>query len=130
MTRVGLAAISLLLLLISQTGCAPVIIGGAAAGAGTYAYFQGNLKSKELASLERTWFAVVRTVEEIDAEVVSREKDSISAKLVVKDIFDKKVRIYLRYERKDMTDLTIRHGILGDEQESKLLLRKIQAKLY
>lgn len=128
MNQIGIAIV--LFLLIFKIGCAPVIIGGAAAGAGTYVYYQGNLKTKELASLEETWFAVVSAVEEIDADVVSREKDSVSAKLVVKDIFDKKIRIYLKYVKKDLTDLTIRHGILGDERESKRFLKRVHNKLY
>lgn len=128
MKQVGIA--SLFLVIFFQISCAPAIIGGAAAGAGTYVYYQGNLKTKELASLDETWFAVVHSVEEIDAEIVSREKDSVSAKLVIRDIFDKKIRINLKYVKKDLTDLTIRHGILGDERESKRFLKIVHDKLY
>lgn len=128
MNQIGIVLI--LFSLLFQAGCAPAVIGGAAAGAGTYVYYQGNLKTRELASLNETWFAVVRTMEEIDAEIISREKDEVSANLVAKNVFGKKIRINLRYEKLELTDLTIRHGFFGDERESKEILNKIQEKLY
>lgn len=128
MNQIGAALI--LISVLFQSGCYPAVVGGAAAGAGTYIYYQGNLKTRELASLNETWFAVIRTMEETDARIISREKDEVSAKLVARNIFDKKIRIELRYEKLKLTDLTIRHGFFGNERESKEILEKIQDKLY
>lgn len=111
-------------------GCWAAVIGGAGAGAGTVAYIKGELKSHEGASLERTWEASISAVDELGYILVEKEKDAASGKLVVKTSENKKVRINLKYKSSEHTELGIRVGVFGDEKISKLILKKIQERLY
>jgi len=118
-----------LFLLVFSSGCAVVaggVIGGSAA-----AYLKGVLKTKEPASFDKVWFAVVEVVEQQELEVSKKEskagKALIEAKLQDQD---KIVHITVKYHKPEITDLSIRVGIWGNEDESRRILKLIHEKLY
>lgn len=118
-----------LFLLVSASGCAVVaggVIGGSAA-----AYLKGVLKTKEPTSFDRVWFAVVEVVEQQELEVTKKEsnvgKALIEAKLREQDKF---VYITVKYHKPEITNLAIRVGIWGNEDESRRILKLIHEKLY
>lgn len=118
-----------LFLLVFSSGCAVVaggVIGGSAA-----AYLKGVLKTKEPASFDKVWFAVVETVEQQELEVTKKEsnvgKALIEAKLRDQD---KMVYITVKYHKPEITNLIIRVGVWGDEDESRRMLKLIHEKLY
>ncbi len=119
----------LLFLLVFSSGCAVVaggVIGGSAA-----AYFKGVLKTKEPASFDKVWFAVVEVVEQQELEVTKKEskvgKALVEAKLRDQD---KLIYITVKYDKPEITDLHIRVGIWGDEDESRRILKLIHEKIY
>ncbi|NIP29870.1 MAG: DUF3568 family protein [Candidatus Dadabacteria bacterium] len=116
-------------LLIFLGGCFAAAVGGAV-GAGSVVYYQGQLKTKEIASLEQTWFAVVTTMDDMGFKIIEKQKDRISAYLKARTTEDKKVRIKLKYENETRTDMSVRVGIFGDEKISRLIVNKIHKKLY
>lgn len=118
-----------LFLLVSSSGCA--IVAGGVIGGTAAAYLKGVLKTKEPASFDRVWFAVVEVVEQQELEVTKKESSAgkalIEAKLREQD---KIVYITVKYHKPEITNLVIRVGIWGDEDESRRILKLIHEKLY
>ena len=118
-----------LFLLIFSSGCA--VVAGGMIGGGAAAYLKGVLKTKEPASFDKVWFAVVEAVEQQELEVTKKEsnvgKALIEAKLRDQD---KMVYITVKYHKPEITNLIIRVGVWGDEDESRRILKLIHEKLY
>lgn len=118
------------LLGLLQTGCiVPLVLGGAAVGAGTYAYVSGQLKATESASLDRLWPATQAAVGDLQFSPTSKQKDALGAKLVARSSADKKIQINLKKITDTSTEIRIRVGTWGDETVSRLILDKIRARL-
>lgn len=118
-----------LLAIVFSSSC--VLVMGGVVGGSTAAYLKGVLKSKEPASFDKVWFAVVEVVEQQEFEVTKKEsmvgKALIEAKLRDQD---KMVYVTVKYDKPEITDLIIRVGIWGDEEESRRILKLIHEKLY
>ena len=121
-----------LFLLVSSSGCVlvPVVAGGVIGGSAA-AYLKGVLKTKEPASFDRIWFAVLEVVEQQELEVIKKESNTgkalVEAKLREQD---KPVYITVKYHKPEITNLAIRVGIWGNEDESRRILKLIHEKLY
>lgn len=105
-------------------------IGSDAAAAGTAAYTLGELRSMEQVSLDRTWQAAQKAVEDLEYTVTSREKDALAANLIARGAGDKKIEINLRKVSEEMTEVRIRVGTFGDESLSRLVLKRIKKNLF
>ncbi len=118
-----------LFVLLFSSGCA--LMAGGLIGGSTAAYLKGVLKTKESASFDKVWFAVVEVVEQQDLEIVRKESNEgralIEAKLRDQD---KLVYLIVKYDKPEVTELSIRVGIWGDEEESRRILKLIHEKLY
>ncbi len=123
------AVLLCLLAIVFSSSC--VLVMGGVVGGSTAAYLKGVLKSKEPASFDKVWFAVVEVVEQQEFEVTKKEsmvgKALIEAKLRDQD---KMVYVTVKYDKPEITDLIIRVGIWGDEEESRRILKLIHEKLY
>ena len=123
------AVLLCLLAIVFSSSC--VLVMGGVVGGSTAAYLKGVLKSKEPASFDKVWFAVVEVVEQQEFEVTKKEskvgKALIEAKLRDQD---KMVYITVKYDKPEITDLIVRVGIWGDEEESRRILKLIHEKLY
>lgn len=112
------------------SGCAAVwVAGGAAAGAGTVAYVQGELRSTLEASLDNTWAATKDAMTDLEFNITETEKDAVEAELIARGARDKKIRIILERQTPKLTRIGIRVDTFGDEQLSRLILDKIKARL-
>lgn len=118
------------LLLLCSAGCA-VVVGGMIGG-GVAGYFKGVLKTEENASFDKVWLAVVETMEQEEFEIVGKEsgigKALIEAKIIRKQ--DAVAYVTVAYKKPEITKLSIRVGVFGDEGESRRILEMIQEKLY
>ena len=118
-----------LFVLLFSSGCA--LVAGGLIGGSTAAYLKGVLKTKESASFDKVWFAVVEVVEQQDLEIIRKESNEgralIEAKLRDQD---KLVYLIVKYDKPEVTELSIRVGIWGDEEESRRILKLIHEKLY
>jgi hypothetical protein len=119
------AAITVLALV---TGCAAVIVGGAA-GAGTYAYISGELKVNENASLDRCWSATQGAMKDLEFTVTTSKKDALQGQVVAKTAVDKKIEIQLTKTTDALTEIRIRVGTFGDQAMSQLIIQKIEKRL-
>lgn len=110
------------------TGCAAVLVGGAA-GVGTYAYIKGELKVTEAATLERTWSATQSAMKDLQFRVTTQQKDALQGRLVAKTASDKRIEIDLEKVSDTMTEVRVRVGTFGDEDLSRLIVQKIEKRL-
>lgn len=118
------------IILLSCCGCELLIFGaGGGTGAGTVAYAKGRLKSTEEASLDKTWEAAQKAMDDLEFVATSKQKDALSAKLIARGANDKKVEIDLTKVSENSTEIKIRVGIFGDESASRLILDKLKKHL-
>lgn len=123
------AVLLCLLAIVFSSSC--VLVMGGVVGGSTAAYLKGVLKSKEPASFDKVWFSVVEVVEQQEFKITKKEskvgKALIEAKLRDQDEI---VYITVKYDKPEITDLIVRVGIWGDEEESRRILKLIHEKLY
>ena len=112
------------------SGCVPLIVGGAAVGAGTGTYFfvNGELKTDYNAPIDKVWSACEKTVADMRGTEVVPVKEIAQGKITT-IINDEKVQISVTYKSKNLTTVAIRAGILGDKLSSQLLHDKISEHL-
>ncbi len=118
-----------LFFLVFSSGCA--IVAGGVIGGGAAAYLKGVLKTKETASFDRVWFAVVEVVEQQELDVIKKESSAGKA-LIEARLRDQDKRVYItvKHHKPEITNLTIRVGVWGDEDESRRILKLVHEKLY
>ena len=108
------------------SGCAPLVIGGAAVGAGTGTYYfvNGELKTDYYASFDKVWNACEKTVADMRGIEVVPDKEIAQGKITTL-INDEKVKFDITYKSKNLTTVAIRVGIIGNKLSSQLLHDKI-----
>ena len=113
--------------LVLNNGCASLLVGGAV-GAGTVAYIGGELKSAEEVSLNRAWKAAQNAMDNLGFTITSKEKDAFYGQLIARGASDKKIKIKLKKQADNITEIKIRVGIFGDESMSRQILEKIKTQ--
>lgn len=123
--------LSLLISSFVMAGCAaPLVVGGAAvgAGSGTYLYLQGDLRTDYYYSFDQVWNACEKTIADMKAREVLPTKE-ISEGRISATINEEKVQFLIKYKDKNVTTLGIRVGMIGDEAASKRLHDKVGENL-
>ncbi len=121
-------AICLTAVLALSNGCALLVIGAAAgAGAGTYAYVSGELKSNEGVAYESAYKATLAAMKDLGYAIVGNEKDALTAKITARSTGDKKIQVTLTKQSETVTEILIRVGTFGDESLSRQILEKIKS---
>jgi len=107
-------------------GCAALVAGGAAvgAGAGTYIFVNGELKTDYPYAFDKVWTACEKTVVDMRGTAVDPRKE-ISEGTISTRINDEIVKFTVKYKDKNMTTVGIRVGIVGDQNASKLIHNKV-----
>ena len=108
------------------SGCAPLVVGGAAVtgGAGTYFYTRGELTTNYHYSFDRAWNACEKTVAYMNATDVIPVKE-ISTGTIDAVIDSEKVHFSVKYKGGNLTTVAIRVGILGSRSASQRLHDKV-----
>jgi hypothetical protein len=109
------------------SGCWSLVIGGAAAGAGTagtFYYVNGGLKTDYSAPFDKVWSACEKTVADMHGTEVVPDKE-IAQGTINTLINDEKVKFDITYKSKNLTTVTIRVGLIGNKLSSQLLHDKI-----
>ncbi|MCX7982641.1 MAG: DUF3568 domain-containing protein [Syntrophales bacterium] len=115
------------LLVVSCLGCTAAVVGTAAVGTGigTYIYFEGVLKTDYYYPFEQVWKATERALNSLKAtEVLPTKKIGEGSISCV--INGQKVWIKILYKDKNVTNVGVRVGVLGDERASKMIHGVIQ----
>jgi hypothetical protein len=113
------------------SGCWTLVVGGAAAGAGTagtYFYIQGELKTDYQGSFDAVWTACEKTIAGMHGIEVIPQKE-IAKGTIEAMINGEKVKFDITYKSKNVTTVAIRVGVIGDKQSSQLLHDKIADNL-
>lgn len=128
-SKQGLLITILGMSVLMSSGCAAVLLGGAAAGtAGTVLYVKGELHSTEDVSLDRAWDATQAAIKDMGFIVTTEDKDAVSATLVALTADSKKIKIILNRKTDKLTEISIRVGTFGDESMSRLILERIRKR--
>lgn len=121
-----------LLLCFLFAGCASLALMGvgAVAGIGGYKYYEGELTVVYQAPYEKTWDASIRALEEMGYKIEEKTEKLGSGKIRTSDDNNKIVKMSLSYLNQDETEVTIRVGLLGDENASNVIKDKIGSILF
>ena len=113
------------------SGCAALVVGGAAVGAstaGTFFYVNSELKTDYYASFDKVWSACEKTVADMRGIEVAPAKEIAQGKISTV-INNEKVNFDIKYKSKDFTTVSIRVGLIGNKLSSQLLHDKIAENL-
>jgi len=112
------------------SGCAALVVGGAAVGAGTGTYFWVNneLKTDYMASFDQVWSACEKTVADMRGTEVQPVREIAQGKITTV-INNEKVKFEITYRQKNQTNVAIRVGLMGNKLSSQLLHDKIAEHL-
>lgn len=116
-------------LAVLWAGCAVVVVGGAvaAAGVGTYAYVNGEMKGTEAVSMDQAWSASQAAMKDLELPILNKAKDALEAELTARTAADKRIVIKLKRVTDSATEIRIRVGTWGDEAMSQKILDKIRS---
>ncbi|MHB8769425.1 MAG: DUF3568 family protein [Syntrophales bacterium] len=108
------------------SGCAALVVGGAAAGAGTgtYFYINGEMKTDYYASFDAVWAACEKTVADMRGLDVQRDK-TLANGTIDAAIDNEQVKIIVTYKAKNVTTVSIRIGLFGNKLSSQLIHDRI-----
>lgn len=125
--RIGLGSI-LILNLMTNSGCIPLLV-GAAAGAGGVAYVRGTLEKNVDHSVAQVHKAAGEACKNLKISIQSDDLNQHSAR--IKGTLDdgKKVQIDVTSLTERSSTIQIRIGMFGDETKSQMILNVIQKKL-
>ena len=116
------------LALLTLVGCGAVIA-GAAAGAGAIAYMRGELEVTEEAPIGTVIKATHAAIDDLELRLISTEADAYSGKIRAETARGTDIGISLKRVSDNVTEIHIRVGVFGDEDLSRLIHEKIQARL-
>ena len=108
------------------SGCAGVLIGAAAVGgsSGAFFYVNGEMKTDYYHPFDATWSACQKSVADMRGLEVEQNKE-IGNGTIAAVINGEKVKIGVLYKAKNMTTVSIRVGLIGDKLSSQLIHDKI-----
>lgn len=124
--RLATAAAALGVLSLT-TGCVAIAAAGAAGTA--VAWIRGALETNLDRDLDRVYRATQQAMRDLEFAVISEGKTSIDAQVVARTALDKKIEIQLKQAGSGTTHLSIRVGLLGDQQLSLAILDRIKERL-
>ncbi len=96
---------------------------------GMATYTLGGLESLEKASLDRTWEAAQKALEDLSLPVTSKQKEDAIATIIARGENDVKIETNLLKQAEDLTKVRIRVGDTGDESLSRRILEKMKQHL-
>ena len=117
---------ALLLMLMTFAGCTPVIfLGGAAAGAAGYKYYEGALTVIYNAPLDNTFKASEKALEDLKYSISERHQEIGSGYIITTGSTSERIKVSFEYVSAEETEVKIRVGLMGDEATSKVIKDKI-----
>lgn len=111
---------------ISAAGCGAIIVGGAAA-AGTYFYLDGQSRGTYSVSLNKAYEASLAACKELEIPVTEQSK-KLSSATVTGKLSGDTVTISLKLVGDDITEITVRVGLMGDESASYRIQKTISKR--
>lgn len=110
-------------------GCAVLLVGGAAAGAGTVVYVKGELQATEDVPLEQAWAAARSALTTMQMVVSAEQKDALNGQLTARAPGDKRVVVRVTKITGTTSEIGVRVGLWGEEALSREILEHIRKQL-
>lgn len=108
-------------------GCVAVVAAGGAAGG--VAYIRGELQVTLDETVADVNDAVEAAGKDLELNRISGERDQMGGKFIFRNAQDEKITITTTAETNATTNLGIRIGLFGNEQQSLLILDRIRDNL-
>ncbi len=89
----------------------------------------GTLKATMDRGIDRVFRAVQETINELGLTTVMAQQDGVAAEVLVRDAQGENINIRLQAVSTSRTDLTMRVGMMGDKNKSRVIFREIQDNL-
>ncbi|MCP5052319.1 MAG: DUF3568 family protein [bacterium] len=113
-SKIGL----LLVVMVSLSACAAVVVGGAAGA--TYTYVKGWVVFDYDVGLKKAYRASIKALKHHDLEILENEKDVTIAFVKARGA-RRDFRVRLKRKHKHVTKVSIRVGVKGDRKASKMI---------
>jgi len=113
-------------LAVMVNGCAVVVVGGAAAGAGAIVWYHGEMRSTDLVTFDRAYVAAQAGLKDLGYSIAEKTKGDAEAKITARAPGGKKVQVLLSKQSSNATNIGIRVGLVGDKELSRQILDKIR----
>lgn len=120
--RKSIGLIALAIMVATLCGCPAALLGTAmvGTGAGTYVFVNSELKTDYYYSFDQVWSATEKTIASMHGTEVSPAK-SIGNGSIDAVISGENVHINILYKDKNIINVGIRVGIVGNEAASKMI---------
>ena len=118
--------------LIGLSGCSRkwAVIGAVAAvGTGAYLYVKGDLKRNYEASIDKTWQAAVKSVEDLGLSTESKQNDAFNGVIKGKMADGKSFTVSVKRLGENLTEVGVRVGTFGNREISETIHDKILSNL-
>ena len=116
--------IPILLFFLFIQGCITGVI-----GVGGLVYKEGNLETQYAAPYEKTWNATLSAMQDMRVHIVATAKDATKGVIQGKEADGTNVRTTVEPSDPQITSVTIRVGIMGDEKKSRAIEHRIRIHL-
>jgi uncharacterized lipoprotein len=122
----------LLFFSLTLCGCGPLVIFGAgtAAGVAGYKYYEGALRIIYQAPYEDTWTAAVKALENMNISISDKSKELSSGKIAARLSDGRDVKLDVKYQSAQETEVRVRVGVFGDENASMVFKEEIRKVLF
>lgn len=113
-------------------GCAVLAVFAVGAGAGVagYGWYKGSLKVEYEAPFIETYEASIKALEKMKMKLNTQEHKLTKGWVFARSAADKEVQLTLTYLTAKKTEVDIRVGTFGDEEESSLIGEEIRKELF
>ena len=123
-TTVIVSSVALSACLLPLSGCVAAVA-AAGAGAGTYAFFEGDIERQFETDISSVWSAVREATGELGLEISNDEFDGLEASMSAQRTDGQIVRIKAEGKGTAFTRLKVRVGVT-DKSKSRTILRRIE----
>jgi len=105
------------------------ILGGAAAGIGTYSYLNGELEVKYPVGFDKAWQGAVTAMEQLQFTKESSNRDGLAGKLEARRGDGTPITISFELISDKVTSIRVRVGMFGDQEISARIHERIKENL-
>lgn len=115
------------MLVLFHSGCTVIGAGAAAAIGGTY-YVTGEIRNSYPypVSIHHLYEVTLYTFQEESIRLLSVTNTSKDADIIGRSDAGEDIKVHIYYDSEGQATLGIRIGAIGDEKQSRLLLKKMQ----
>ena len=89
----------------------------------------GTLNAKMDRGIDRVFRAVQEAVNKLGLTTIMAEQDGVAAEVLARDAQGQNINIKLEAVSTSQTELTMRVGMLGEKNKSRVIFREIQENL-